>query len=84
MKPGEVLDVAMQMARGLAEAHSHNIIHRDVKPSNVMFASGGLVKIVDCGPRGIDGPIQVASASLHADVGLVDPPRLVGRLEMRS
>lgn len=49
MEVGEVLDVAKQMARGLAEAHSRNIFHRDIKPSNVMFASAGLVKIVDFG-----------------------------------
>ena len=49
MEVGEVLDVAKQMARGLAEAHSHNIFHRDIKPSNVMFASAGLMKIVDFG-----------------------------------
>src|SRR5262249_27031794 len=49
MELEEVLDVAKQIARGLAEAHSHNIYHRDIKPSNVMFASAGLVKIVDFG-----------------------------------
>ena len=49
MELREVLDVARQVARGLAEAHSRTIFHRDIKPSNVMFASAGLVKIVDFG-----------------------------------
>src|ERR1017187_3954857 len=35
-------------------------------------------------PPGIDGPIQIAPATLHADVGFVDSPRLVCRLEMPS
>ena len=39
---------------------------------------------IDGGTLGIDGPIQVASASLHANVGFVHPPRLVCRLEMLS
>ena len=45
----ESLDIAIQMARGLAHAHRHGIVHRDIKPANVMFADDGLVKIVDFG-----------------------------------
>ncbi len=45
----EVLDITTQIARGLAEAHSRNIVHRDMKPSNIMLTSHGVVKIVDFG-----------------------------------
>ncbi len=45
----EVLDIAIQIARGLADAHSHDIIHRDIKPSNIMLTPNGMVKIVDFG-----------------------------------
>jgi len=37
---------------------------------------------IDSGTGGIDGPIQVAPATLHADVGLIHAPGFVGRLEM--
>jgi tetratricopeptide (TPR) repeat protein/class 3 adenylate cyclase len=41
--------IAVQMARGLALAHEHGIVHRDVKPSNVMLLADGTVKILDFG-----------------------------------
>ena len=45
----EALDVATQIARGLAQAHTKDIVHRDIKPANVMITDEGVVKIVDCG-----------------------------------
>jgi eukaryotic-like serine/threonine-protein kinase len=46
---GEAVDVAVQLARGLAEAHAHAIIHRDIKPSNVIITHQNVAKIVDFG-----------------------------------
>jgi eukaryotic-like serine/threonine-protein kinase len=45
----KVLEIAEQMADGLAKAHSAGILHRDLKPDNVMVSKDGFVKILDFG-----------------------------------
>jgi TolB-like protein len=45
----EAIDIASQTAKGLAKAHERGVVHRDVKPGNILVTGDGLAKIVDFG-----------------------------------
>src|SRR4051794_13596983 len=55
LPPTEAADIGRQMADGLAAAHLAGVVHRDVKPGNVLIAADGLVKLTDFGvSRAVD------------------------------
>jgi dienelactone hydrolase len=60
----EALRIAIDVARGLAAAHAAGIVHRDVKPANVMITRSGIVKVLDFGVAKLVGPEGSAADSL--------------------
>ena len=73
------IDIASQMAKGLAEAHARGIVHRDVKPSNVMLTTSGLVKIVDFGlARVVSDQTASQSTGIPGTVRYMAPEQAMG------
>jgi serine/threonine protein kinase len=77
----QVINIVAQVAQGLAYAHEHGIVHRDVKPSNIMIVRDGHVKITDFGIA------RMASAAVRTQTGMVlgspkymSPEQVVGKL----
>jgi serine/threonine protein kinase len=66
MSPREAADVGRQVADGLAAAHAAGVVHRDVKPGNVLLGNAGQVKITDFGVSRAVDDVQLTRTGLIA------------------
>ena len=72
----DAIDVAAQIAEGLSAAHAHGVVHRDVKPGNVMLTDVG-VKLLDFGlARFIDSSQITAAGSLLGTASYMSPEQI--------
>jgi WD40 repeat protein/serine/threonine protein kinase len=89
-----ILDIAIQFAWGLQHAHEQGLVHRDVKPGNVLMTSDGIAKVTDFGMakargssaepilNGVQGSILVSAGGLT--LAFCSPEQIQGRSVSRK
>ena len=81
----EALQTIIQIARALAHAHERGLIHRDVKPKNIMIAQDGTAKLADMGLARLAADEQAAQAEAGKAYGTpyyISPEQIRGELNI--
>ena len=74
----ETLHFAMQIAKGLEHAHSRGIVHRDIKPHNVMVLKNGSVKVMDFGIARVMSKTNTLTKEALGSVHYISPEQAKG------
>jgi eukaryotic-like serine/threonine-protein kinase len=80
----KTLDVAVQLAGGLAAAHSAGIVHRDLKPDNLLLTRDGRVKILDFGLAKVTGGSKAVAAATETLTVRTEPGVVMGTVGYMS
>jgi serine/threonine-protein kinase len=79
LPPKRVLDLARQVADGLAHAHGAGLVHRDIKPGNLLLARDGTVKIADFGiARAADSATLTRTGAVIGTAAYLAPEQAAG------
>ena len=74
----ETVSIAIQMVTGLQAAHNQHIIHRDIKPQNIIISKDGKVKVTDFGIARATTSTQTISTSVMGSVHYTSPEQARG------
>jgi serine/threonine protein kinase len=81
----EALEIIIQVAKALAHAHACNLIHRDVKPKNIMISTSGTVKLADMGLARGTTDIEAAQSEAGKAYGTpyyIAPEQIRGKIDI--
>jgi len=81
----EALAIVMQIARALNHAHSQGLIHRDVKPKNIMITQNGTAKLADMGLARTAADVEAAQAEAGRAFGTpyyISPEQIRGEVDI--
>lgn len=76
----QAVDIAAQVADGLAYAHQHHVIHRDIKPANILITSDGRAKIADFGiARMRSSETRTQTGIIMGSPKYISPEQVIGK-----
>lgn len=78
LDPSEVLDFTIQTAKALEHAHSKGIIHRDIKPQNIMLLKDGMIKVADFGIASLENTVEENNGETIGSVHYIAPEQARG------
>ncbi|MGD8499242.1 MAG: serine/threonine-protein kinase, partial [Phycisphaerales bacterium] len=81
----EALDIIIQVAKALAHAHACSLVHRDVKPKNIMISTNGTVKLADMGLARATTDIEAAQSEAGKAYGTpyyIAPEQIRGKIDI--
>jgi serine/threonine protein kinase len=81
----EALDIIIQVAQALQHAHANHLIHRDVKPKNIMISTSGTVKLADMGLARATTDIEAAQSEEGKAYGTpyyIAPEQIRGKIDI--
>jgi serine/threonine protein kinase len=81
----QAVSIATQVAAALDEAHKHRVVHRDIKPQNIIIAPNGLVKVTDFGVARVMGETTMTQhGTFMGTAPYMAPDHIFGGVDTRS